>query len=281
MLVAALLLAWVETAAPYNRTRVVSNPEQCTAWPGASAVAFHMAGPGTYSSDEYARFETAIKGSANAWQSRMSTCGSLHVTVGGGSGSRVAEFRPASSSNENVIVFRTTACTQSCLSSDTCNNDYDCWAYSAKTIALTTTTFDPTSGRIYDADIEYNGASQTFTTVNAPPCLPVAPSTSCVATDVQNTTTHEIGHALGLDHIGISSSTMFSSSDIGDLQKRGLDPGSEQFVCDVYPTGKPSRSCVTKQLNSNLGSAVGCSVAPMTLPLLAMLTLALARKRRA
>src|SRR5262249_18279867 len=101
-----------------------------------------------------------------------------------------------------------------------------------------------------------------FTTVDSPPCLSTAQNQTCVATDIQNTVTHEIGHALGLDHNTSSSSTMFNSATTGDTTKRTVDPGSQQFVCDVYPKGGAPRDCIIDPAPVDLGQAPGCASIP-------------------
>ena len=88
---------------------------------------------------------------------------------------------------------------------------------------------------------------------------------NCVATDVQNTMTHEIGHLIGLDHTLALGSVMNPSAPQGELSKRNIDQGSADFVCRTYPKGLASQSCVTPSLESSGNAAVlgqqafGCS----------------------
>ena len=107
-------------------------------------------------------------------------------------------------------------------------------------------------------------------------------STSCVANDVQNAATHELGHFLGLAHSPDPSSTMYASEPIGETSKRVLDSGSKQFICDVYPSGRPSQDCSSSGGGGGGSSGSGCSSAgdPTVLgPGLLVLLLALARRR--
>jgi uncharacterized protein (TIGR03382 family) len=65
-----------------------------------------------------------------------------------------------------------------------------------------------------------------------------------VAIDLQNTLTHELGHAMGLDHVASPGSTMEPTAPPGETQKRILDDGTAAGFCSVYPRGRPSLQCV-------------------------------------
>ena len=110
-----------------------------------------------------------------------------------------------------------------------------------------------------------------------------------MATDVQNTMTHELGHALGFDHAEVSGSTMEATAPIGETRKRILDSGTAQGFCDIYPRGQPANPCeVTGQTRKrvvaiNRGTGLGCSIVgqggQLTAPV-ALLALARLLKRR-
>jgi hypothetical protein len=145
---------------------------------------------------------------------------------------------------------------------------------------MTTTSYDPQTARILDADIELNARSFIFTTVDAPVCVAPNYSQSCVATDVQNAVTHEVGHLLGLGHTTTAGSTMAARADPGEITKRTLDPGTRQFVCDVYAKGKPAKSCEIVKVDLALGSrATGCATEPLSLTALGALLLVRRRRR--
>jgi hypothetical protein len=154
-------------------------------------------------------------------------------------------FDPNSANNINLILFRTQTCSSPvvpqgdpCKSDSSCGNKYDCWDLPPNVIAITTSTYDPKTGKLLDADIEMNAAADLkFTTVESPKCPPkdALRRYDCIATDVQNTATHELGHSLGLDHTSRADSTMYPNADVGETSKRVVDPGSQHFVCDVYP----------------------------------------------
>ena len=133
-------------------------------------------------------------------------------------------------------------------------------------VALTTTTFDPQSGQIFDADIEFNSANFVF--ADLPACCPDACPAMCAGrTDLMNTTVHELGHFLGLAHADDSDSdaadpaifgaTMFSSSTSGEIKKRDLALDDIRGVLFKYPAGEPNGYC-------NDGQACGCCAPPFS-----------------
>jgi hypothetical protein len=208
----------------------------------------------------------AVTDSFAAWQEQMTACGALSLVEGPRVTHRKVAFSDDFKGNQNVVLFREVDCTatvpagDSCWTEGNCYNVHDCWAYRRETIALTTTTFNSKTGQILDADIELNAAAFNFTTVNTPPCPQTGPfSQACVATDIQNTMTHEIGHLLGLDHTTAAGSTMNASAPTGETSKRTLDSGTAQFICDVYPQGMTFE---VQKLEPGVGNAVGCTVAP-------------------
>ncbi|HYR54502.1 MAG TPA: myxosortase-dependent metalloprotease, MXAN_2677/MXAN_2678 family [Myxococcaceae bacterium] len=292
---------------PYVRTRAdnticpAATTAHCLWWQGGSVVTFQQSAtgnPATPDSPPNAVFD-AVTRSWQSWQAIMNDCGSLTINEGPHTSDRTVGYNQGSPNNANVVLFRQRTCSvppgDPCLTDSTCGNTYDCWDHDSNVIALTTTTYDKNSGRILDADIELNGRDQSvttgfiFTTVDSPRCQ--VPAYNCVAADIQNTATHEFGHAIGLDHTGYrdpqnnnTPSTMSPTAAMGDLTKRRVDSGSRQFVCDVYPKGRAASQDCTVGTNPNPISRSGCSAAPgepMLVLALAGLALRLFRKRRA
>ncbi len=282
---------------PYVRTRA---NDTC---PGASAAAcLYWRAPGTVVFNQSQAGNPATPGdvfdavsrSWRSWQDILDGCGNLTLAEGLRVPDRVIGYDQRGN-NINLILFRTRKCSSPglvpaddpCRASGDCNNAYDCWDEQKNggpmVIALTTTTYEKCSGRILRADIELNAATYKFTTVDSPRCPRMAPDYNCVATDVRNTATHEFGHSLGLDHTTWKdpatgqSSTMSPSAFIGDTDKRVVDNGSRQFVCQVYPKDGVSRSCLP-EASSGCGAAPG---APMLVAAAAWLLVLRRRSARA
>ena len=112
--------------------------------------------------------------------------------------------------NQNVIVFRD-----------------DHWPHndSSNTLALTTVTFNPDTGEIYDADMEVNTHDQRVTLND-----PVPPD----GYDFASIVTHETGHFLGLAHSGDNRATMFANYTPGATAMRNLTADDVAGICEVY-----------------------------------------------
>ena len=110
--------------------------------------------------------------------------------------------------NANVVMFR--------------DND---WPYAGAnaTLALTTITFNPQNGEIFDADIEVNSFRTPLTT-----------SDVGIEFDLQSILTHEAGHFLGLSHSHVESATMYLEYSEGS-SLRELHSDDIAGICAVYP----------------------------------------------
>lgn len=286
-MIAQLGLAILLTQTGYVRSRVDPDDSmsQCLWWPENTAIVLHQNVDGNPENggNEFTAFNRAI----TTWQTQLNACASLTLSDGARTSSRQTGLFDKQE-NQNVVLFRQQRCTDVVPTGDPCwdpkNDDcgtkFDCWSHQAAAIAITTTSYNPDTGRILDSDMEFNTPSFIFTTVDAPPCPSSAVvNQSCVGTDIQNTATHELGHLLGLSHIGNPDSTMAASAKLAETSKRTLDTGTARFVCDNYPAGKPSRTCVIKTFDPTLGKARGCSAAPIALVGLALAGLVRRRRR--
>jgi Matrixin len=278
--------------ADYARTRAIEGNlnSSCLTWKGNAQLVIRANSKAPPSLPGTAAF-TAIRRSINSWNAQMSTCSGLRLSEGPPTESRFIGVDSNSPSSENIIVFRSRLCskvapkTDPCWRELACSNKFDCWENGANVVAVTLTTYDKDSGRLVDADVEYNAGLQSepgqffFTTADMPACPPTSPATSCVSTDVENTTTHELGHLLGLAHVSTLNSVMYKSAPPGEVTKRVLDEGSKQFICDVYPKGKDARDCVVRPSSKELYPAAGCAQSTGLATLATVLAFLRLRKR--
>jgi len=290
---ALVLLAAAEASAQYVRTRT-SDPEStlCVTW-NRRDFTYEVDAAGSARTPGDSEF-TAIDAAFATWQGISDECSDFQFIKG----DRVPNVQVGKGTQmQNVVVWRERSCEavvpmeDECLSDGTCVNKHRCWDHGQFTLALTTTTYSVRTGAIYDADIELNGADWLFTTISSPPCKEGEETVTCVATDVQNTMTHEIGHAVGFDHVDMEGSTMEPTAPIGQITKRLIDFGSKEGFCTTYPRGGPPTPCDEAALSrrkiiaSQTGTAtladLGCAsvMGPAEL-LLALAAVRLLRRRR-
>ncbi|HEX8439874.1 myxosortase-dependent metalloprotease, MXAN_2677/MXAN_2678 family [Archangium sp.] len=297
---AALALAAPEARAQtYLRTLVPGRPF-CVLWNTREFV-YRLDAAGSRRTPGDTEF-AALEASFSSWRALSSTCSDYIFTRGPDiQNPTVGYDRENRDNNENVITFREADCNDvvepedPCIKADTCSDVHGCWDHGGAIIGLTTTTFSYRTGYILDADIEFNASSGDgrgflFTTIDSPPCSG-QPSTDCVATDLQNTATHEIGHVVGLDHVEVPGSTMQSTASPGETHKRIIDVGSAAGFCEAYPRGLPPTQCGESSDTGRHFQAVsrgpgmaglGCGSAPgALLPAAALLGLLTFRRRRA
>jgi len=112
--------------------------------------------------------------------------------------------------NQHVIVFRD-----------------DTWPHDDpnNTLALTTVTFNPDTGEIYDADMEINST------------IPLTAGDPVPADgyDFESIVTHETGHFLGMAHSGDTHATMFAHYTQGSTVMRSLTADDVAGICTIYP----------------------------------------------
>jgi hypothetical protein len=189
---------------------------------------------------------TAIDAAFATWQAVSDTCSEFKFIKG----ARIANGKVGrGTETENLVIFRETNCrdvvmpSDTCLADGSCGNVHRCWDHSDGTIGLTTVTYSTRTGIAVDADVELNASAFLFTTVNSPPCELGREAVTCVAYDVQNTVTHELGHAVGFDHVGDPASTMAATANVGETAKRVIDVGTASGFCQTYPRGQPPVPC--------------------------------------
>ncbi len=124
----------------------------------------------------------------------------------------------------------------------------DIWPYedANNTLGLTTVTFDPETGEIYDADMEINA------TVPLSVGDPVPPT----GYDFDSIVTHEAGHFLGMAHSGDDRATMFAHYSPGTSTMRVLADDDVNGICTIYPPGG-ARSVDPSVLGANKAGLIG------------------------
>jgi len=110
-----------------------------------------------------------------------------------------------------------------------------------RALAVTYVWHDPSTGEIFDADIELNEETNHFVICPAiVGCNPAADDTA----DLENTLTHELGHYLGVAHTPDDvMATMHFRADLGEVLKRDLQPDDEAGLCNIYPPGTLPEAC--------------------------------------
>lgn len=122
----------------------------------------------------------------------------------------------------------------------------DDWRRGSQIVALTSVTYQVSTGKILDADIEMNNRDFEWGIVTSP-------LTQMNTMDVENAMAHEVGHFLGLDHSEAESytgnnhyedATMYRLTFRSETKRRQLDSDDIAGLCAIYPTtGKPPKSC--------------------------------------
>lgn len=284
----ALVSLWAAAAigAPYQRTHSETTGV-CLAWSVRDYYCY-LSGEGSQQIKDSVALQAAIDRSLASWQIVSNVCSDFkfaraNVNPSGGT----VAYEPGSPANKNFLLFRECPCegpippgkvctlpgpADSCWQDGTCENKFRCWSHNDDTIALTTTSYSKKTGVIFDADIAFNSGNHFFTVVDSPVCggtLPLSPN--CVAADLQNTLTHELGHVVGLDHVLEAGSTMEANAPLGEISKRLIDPGTARGFCAIYPRAVPSPPCedvealdsriIANNTGTSLAGVVGCAAA--------------------
>ncbi len=257
----------------------------------------------------------AVQRSFPAWTQatragQTSPCTDFKFVYGGETARQDLGYDP-NSNNVNLVVYRKGQCSDPAVAPagdechatpGACADKHNCWEHgtgslAADTLALTTTSFDPATGEILDADVELNGwngsaaaPTGSYFTCGGPglsTCSdPPYSQSGCNSTDLAGTITHEAGHMLGLDHVCTGSypppynacpsptPVMAPTMAHGDTSRRSLSPDDVEAVCTIYPAGGPTTTCVSssgsaQRVGAGQTSGTGCSTGEGGLALLA------------
>jgi hypothetical protein len=112
--------------------------------------------------------------------------------------------------------------------------------HDAGAIALTSVFFDPETGVIVNADMEFNAEFFRPVIEGVTPIDPLDPRTDA---DIRNTITHEAGHFIGLDHSNLQDATMFAVASEGEIVKRDLAQDDIDGICVIYPIDEDPDKC--------------------------------------
>jgi MYXO-CTERM domain-containing protein len=237
----ALALAWPLPASAFCRTTTVGIPADYTpdtqgCW-GEGHPLYWKNACVSYDLQKEASRQVSYDAAANAIALAFTRWTSSTCATNGMGTSRVAiDVRDLGPVNCNSVQYNQSGPNQHVIAFRD-----DAWPHqdSSNTLALTTVTFDPDTGEIYDADVEINSHDVMLTVVQTP-TDPVPPG----GYDFLSIVTHEMGHFLGMAHSADTHATMFAHYTPGSTAMRLLTQDDVTGICTIYPpdgtrTGDP------------------------------------------
>lgn len=152
----------------------------------------------------------------------------------------------------------------------------DEWDYEPNMIAVTLVTLNTRTHAIIDADILFNIVHRNFIVVDE---SAQGGARLAQGDDVQNTFTHELGHALGLAHNpDLLDAVMYPGARKGETNKRRLSSDDVAGLSELYPQAVRQNmselSGSTQGSNSDGGDVMGCSSSGGDFAVMALFALA-------
>lgn len=150
------------------------------------------------------------------------------------------------------------------------------WAYDAHLIAVTVVTLNTRTHEIIDADIAFNVAHRRFKVLHK------SSKGGGDFDDIQNTLTHELGHAVGLAHNPEApEAVMYPGARKGEINKRALSQDDRDGLAAVYPANIAPVAADGAQAHPGAGcSSTAGGGAPWALLLLIPALFAMKRRVR-
>jgi len=153
------------------------------------------------------------------------------------------------------------------------------WPYDAQALAATVVTINTRTHQIVDADVAFNASAHHFRVVDA---LTEAQRHAQTLDDIQNTVTHELGHALGLMHNLVDTEVvMYPSAAPLEISKRVLAADDRAGLAALYGGSQVADAGVPAELAAFGPVTGGCSAGSSSAPaaLLTLMLLVLRRRR--
>ncbi len=126
------------------------------------------------------------------------------------------------------------------------------WPYTDSALASTVVTLNARTDEILDTDIVFNAEQHVFRVLTAPMAA------ARTFDDVQNTLTHELGHALGLMHNPMDERVvMYPRASAGEVGKRVLQDDDRDGLAALYGTSLVTPEAPQPQMGCSSTGGVG------------------------
>ncbi len=226
-----MVLLSAARAEAYVRTKTFKQPPAATAWK-YNCLEFKINSETTPPDVKPQRLTEAVTGAVAAWTTGDASCADLHIVV--------TESGPQAkligNDGENHVSF--VRGSEWC---DVIDGHRVCHGFGM--LALTTVTSFSQTGRIVDADIQVNATVPPNSGGPPPFRWGDLASGDTGTVDLQNALTHELGHALGIDH------TCRLDDELNDLRQKlatergGMVSDADFAAFDVDNLGRTVPRC--------------------------------------